>query len=440
MGSPSVIKNKQLYYEQIPDMSPQTVKIATLHNTFSLKKHGLKGTMEAYGNDSWDLSSIDIEIMHHYLPIMYGIIFLVGLIGNLMAIIVYLVKLRPWKSSSIIMVNLVVADLLYALSLPFLVQFYTTMNWTLGEFMCRFLRFCFHFNLYGSILFLTCLSIFRYIVVVHPLKAAQVQRKRWGISACLAVWAISLVEIGPMLTMITTQANGNTTACLDFASNDPEVVWWYGWLLTVVGYFLPLVVVLWCYCHIGNALGKSLSARRPSRMRTHKLTVMILVVLIACFLPYHILRVLRVASRRSATMSCLQRRIINAAYMLSRPLAGLNTLFNLALYTLAGDKFQQAFSSLVSRRKTSSSSKMAFQKNGKKLPSQSCRLVSSSHNPKTSSQTLEIHFEAIMPSMRVPETCKISKCDRGSQSWQSCEMLPGVLTHTAEKKREMDLR
>ncbi|XP_072541368.1 2-oxoglutarate receptor 1 [Salminus brasiliensis] len=312
--------------------------------------------METYANSSEDCLTIDLYIKHHYLPIMYGVIFLVGLVGNLMAIVVYLVKLRPWKSSSIIMVNLVVADLLYALSLPFLAQFYATKNWTLGEFMCRFLRFCFHFNLYGSILFLTCLSIFRYIVVVHPLKAAQVQRKRWGISACLAVWAISLVEIGPMLSMITTQDKGNATACLDFASNDPDVVWWYGWILTVLGFLLPLVVVCWCYSHIGNALGRSLSAKRPSRLRTHKLTVMILVVFVVCFLPYHILRVMRVHSLRSSMTSCLYRRGVNAAYTLSRPLAGLNTIFNLVLYTLSGDKFQQAFYSMVSRRKPSSSS------------------------------------------------------------------------------------
>uniref|UniRef100_A0A8B9K607 Oxoglutarate (alpha-ketoglutarate) receptor 1b n=1 Tax=Astyanax mexicanus TaxID=7994 RepID=A0A8B9K607_ASTMX len=171
-------------------------------------------TMEKHFNGSADCYTLDLYIKHHYLPIMYGVIFLVGVVGNLLAFTVYLVKLRPWKSSSIIMVNLVVADLLYTLSLPFLVQFYATMNWTLGEFMCRFLRFCFYFNLYGSILFLTCHSIFRYIAVVHPLKAAQIQRKRWGITVCLAVWAISLVEIGPMLSMITTKKKGITIPAL----------------------------------------------------------------------------------------------------------------------------------------------------------------------------------------------------------------------------------
>lgn len=307
--------------------------------------------MEVYDNESGVCLSVDLSIKHYYLPVTYGILFVVGFIGNLMAIIIYVVKLRPWKSGSIIMVNLAAADLMYALSLPFLVNFYITRNWKLGEFVCRLLRFCFHFNLYGSILFLTCFSVFRYVVVVHPLRAAQVQRTCWGASACLAIWAISLLEIGPMLSMITTQKDGNTTDCLDFASNDPETVWWYGWLLSVLGYLLPLVVVCWCYRHISSALGKSLSASRPSRVRAHRLTVIILAVFVICFLPYHILRVMRVGSLRSNVTSCLQKKIINDAYTLSRPLAGLNTFFNLALFTLAGDKFQQAFYSLISRRK-----------------------------------------------------------------------------------------
>lgn len=311
----------------------------------------IKLTMEVYDNDSGVCLSVDLSIKHYYLPAMYGIIFLVGFTGNLMAIIIYVVKLRPWKTGSIIMVNLAVSDLLYALSLPFLVNFYITRNWMLGEFMCRFLRFCFHFNLYGSILFLTCLSVFRYVVVVHPLRAAQVQRACWGVSACLTIWAISLLEIGPMLSMIMTKNDGNTTDCLDFASNEPETVWWYGWLLSVLGYLLPLVVVCWCYTQIRGALSNSLSASRPSRVRAYRLTVMILAVFVMCFLPYHILRLLRVGSLRSNVTSCLQKKIINDAYTLSRPLAGLNTFFNLGLFTLAGDKFQQAFYSLIFRRK-----------------------------------------------------------------------------------------
>ncbi|XP_052422373.1 2-oxoglutarate receptor 1-like [Carassius gibelio] len=311
--------------------------------------------MAGLETNSTDCFPVDEYIMAYYLPVMYSIISVVGIVGNFLVIIIYLVKLRPWKSSSIIMVNLAVADLLYSSSLPVLVHFYVTKNWTLGEFICRLIRFCFHYHLYGSILFLTCLSIFRYIAVVHPLKAAEILRKRWTILACLAVWVISLVEISPMLGMITVQQEDKMTKCLDFASNDPQVVWWYGWILTMFGYVFPLLVVCWSYTHIAGSLGSSISRNQPSRSRVRMLSILILVVFVLCFLPYHIMRLLRVDSLLRPAVSCMQRRGIHAVYILSRPLAGLNTFFNLALYTLAGDKFQQAFWSFVHRKGHTSS-------------------------------------------------------------------------------------
>uniref|UniRef100_A0A3Q0STV8 Oxoglutarate (alpha-ketoglutarate) receptor 1a, tandem duplicate 2 n=1 Tax=Amphilophus citrinellus TaxID=61819 RepID=A0A3Q0STV8_AMPCI len=160
----------------------------------------------------------------YYLPVAYSLIFIVGVAGNITSIGIYLTKLRPWKSSSIIMVNLAVADFLYVLTLPFLVYYYSTWEmWPLCKFMCRFVRFGFHFNLYGSILLLTCLAVFRYLVVIKPLSAAQIQQKRWGILACSAVWISSATEITPMLNMISVD---NNSKCLDFMLEVIRCVIW----------------------------------------------------------------------------------------------------------------------------------------------------------------------------------------------------------------------
>uniref|UniRef100_UPI0037E7A7A0 2-oxoglutarate receptor 1-like n=1 Tax=Semicossyphus pulcher TaxID=241346 RepID=UPI0037E7A7A0 len=289
-------------------------------------------------------TDIDQLMKRYYLPVAYGIIFIVGLVGNITSISIYMTKLRPWKSSSIIMVNLALTDLLYVLSMPFLVYYYSNGDsWTLGDFMCRFVRFGFHFNLYGSILFLTCFAIFRYVVVIQPLKAEQVQQKIWGIIACSVVWIVVAAEIAPMLTMISLEERDNKTYCLDFASTIPFEVRWYVWLLTTLGYLLPLVVVFMCYIGIVKELAKGPHTSSPCRVRARRVTVLILVVFVVCFLPYHILRVLRIETRRPQDAACMVERIVHAAYIISRPLAGLNTFFNLALYTLSGDKFRRAF-------------------------------------------------------------------------------------------------
>lgn len=146
-----------------------------------------------------------ISLKMHYLPVIYSIIFLVVFPGNAVAISTYIFKMLPWRSSTIIMLNLACTDLLYLTSLPFLIHYYTSgENWIFGEFMCKFIRFGFHFNLYSSILFLTCFSIFRYIVIIHPMSCFSIHKTRWTVVACAVVWIISLVAVMPMTFLITS--------------------------------------------------------------------------------------------------------------------------------------------------------------------------------------------------------------------------------------------
>lgn len=298
--------------------------------------------------DDHNCTSVDQFIQRYYLPLTYGLIFIVGLVGNMTSIGIYITKMRPWKSSNIILVNLALTDLLYVLSMPFLVFYYSNGDsWTLGDFMCRFVRFGFHFHLYGSILFLTCLAIFRYVVVVKPLLAVQVQQRFWGIMACSAVWIIAAAEIAPMWVIISFHELDNKTYCLDFASTIPvDDVRWYSLTLTVIGFLLPLIVVCICYITVVKQLARGPNTSSLCRMRARRVTMLILVVFVVCFLPYHILRVLRIEFRKVKEMPCIVEHVVRAAYIISRPLAGLNTFFNLALYTLSGDKFRRAFLSI----------------------------------------------------------------------------------------------
>ncbi|XP_035984329.1 2-oxoglutarate receptor 1 [Fundulus heteroclitus] len=299
-------------------------------------------------NDS--CTDLELVLKRCYLSVCYGIIFIVGLVGNLTSISIYLAKLRPWKSSSIIMVNLALTDLLYVLTMPFLVYYYSNEeSWLLGDFMCRFVRFAFHFHLYGSILSLCCVAIFRFVVVIQPLRVAQVQQKVWGIVACLGVWVVAAAEVTPMLTSLSLTHEDNMTFCVDFANTKPvSSIREYNWLLTALGFAVPLVLVFICYIGIVKRLISGSGPTSSSRMRARRVTILILVVFVLCFLPYHVLRVLWVETRIGSSSRCT-KNIVHAAYIISRPLAGFNTFFNLALYTLSGDNFKKAFLDIFCR-------------------------------------------------------------------------------------------
>ncbi|XP_051994023.1 2-oxoglutarate receptor 1-like [Xyrauchen texanus] len=301
-----------------------------------------------YGNSSSDnCTNVDSLMKRYYLPFTYSTIFIIGVVGNVTALFVYVFKVRPWKSSTIIMVNLVITDLLFMISMPFLAYYYShDDSWTLGILMCRFTRFMFHFNLYGSILFLTCLAIFRYVAIVHPMHQLNMKKKRWGVLACVLVWAVALAEISPIFNLFDMVTQNNKTYCLDLASNRIEVVWLYSWMLTVLGYLLPLVVVCLCYCRIMKELTKGPHTGSRTRVRARKLIVLILTCFTVCFFPFHVLRAWRIYTRTTPEVDCMLDHWVHAAYVISRPIAVLNIVLNLPLYTLSGDGFRQAFMDL----------------------------------------------------------------------------------------------
>uniref|UniRef100_A0A8C5LXY8 Oxoglutarate receptor 1 n=1 Tax=Leptobrachium leishanense TaxID=445787 RepID=A0A8C5LXY8_9ANUR len=281
----------------------------------------------------------------YFIPTLYCIIFIVGVPGNIIAISIYVTKMRPWRTSIIILLNLAITDLMHLSSLPFLVYNYTNQEqWTLGDFMCKLIRVTFHFNLYGSILFLTCFSIFRYFVIVHPMKFHSIHKRRWAVIACATVWVIALIEVLPMVILMSEVHD--TAACMDFTvSVGAYNLRWYNIFLTVIGFAVPLVVVTLCYTLINCSLANGPYTNDSYKRKARKLVVILLVVFYACFLPLHVLRAIRIETRQYPG-DCIYEKKIFTVYIASRPIASLNTFGNLLLYVAVGGNFQQAIQSI----------------------------------------------------------------------------------------------
>ncbi|KAM9246314.1 2-oxoglutarate receptor 1-like [Leptosomus discolor] len=283
-----------------------------------------------------------------YLSVLYGLIFLVCFPGNIVTIFVYFAKMRPWKSSTIIMLNLAITDLLYIATLPFFIHYSANgNNWIFGDFMCKFIHFCFYFNMYSGIIFLSYFSIFRFFVVVYPIKCFFVQKRRWAVVTCVVVWMISLVAISPLGILIATRHTQNRTICLDLASaEDLDTSRWYNWLLTIFAFFLPLLMVTLCYVLIIYTLATGPHTQASYKQKARRLTVVLLVVFYVCFLPFHIFRGIWL-ELRVWPVSCHLKNMILFMLIIAKPLAALNTFGNLLLYVVTGDNFQQAILSLL---------------------------------------------------------------------------------------------
>ncbi|NXT02102.1 SUCR1 protein, partial [Jacana jacana] len=281
----------------------------------------------------------------YYLSTMYSFVFIFGFIGNAIAGFGYIFCLKNWKSGNIYLFNLSLSDLLFLCTLPILVNSYSRGQWAKESVLCHSNRFLLHANLYSSILFLTIISIDRYMLIKCPFREHFLQKKKAALIISVAIWIGVILELLPLMYFLEPITPANNYKCLDYASSGDAVKnLIYSMFLTVFGFLIPLVIMCCFYVKMVLFL-KNRSEQLSSLLALEKpLTLVILTVVIfsLLFTPYHIMRNVRLASRIPAlNVSVCTQGIINSVYIITRPIAFLNSAINPVFYFVMGDHFRE---------------------------------------------------------------------------------------------------
>ncbi|XP_069550458.1 P2Y purinoceptor 4-like [Brachyistius frenatus] len=302
------------------------------------------------------------EFKYILLPVSYSLVFVFGFVLNATALWLFL-KMRPWKPSTVYMFHLGLSDFLYVLSLPTLIYYYANRShWPFGVAVCKIVRFLFYANLYCSILFLTCISVHRYLGICHPIKALTLVKSRHAHFVCGMVWGVVTVCLVPNLIFVTTSRRDNDTLCHDTTSQEAfhEYVD-YSSVVMVLLFVIPFMVIVVCYCLMARALCRprqGLPANRQgaaARQKSIKLIIVVLVVFAVSFVPFHITRTLYYTSR-VLDLNCEFLNIVNFTYKITRPLASINSCIDPILYFLAGDHYRSKMMSVLTGKRQMTSS------------------------------------------------------------------------------------
>ncbi|XP_014046356.2 C-C chemokine receptor type 4-like isoform X2 [Salmo salar] len=127
-----------------------------------------------------------------FIPTFYTINFLLSVVGNGLVLCIIYKYEKLTSVTNIFLLNLVISDLLFASSLPFLATYYSS-EWIFGPFMCKLVGSMYFIGFYSSILFLTLMTFDRYLAVVHAINAAKQRRKIYACVSSAVVWCISLL-------------------------------------------------------------------------------------------------------------------------------------------------------------------------------------------------------------------------------------------------------
>ncbi|CAI5693895.1 unnamed protein product [Oreochromis niloticus] len=239
------------------------------------------------------------------LPVSYTLVFVIGLALNATALYVIVFRTKRWKPSTIYMFNLTVCDTLYIFTLPFLIYYYADKNdWPFSELFCKLIRFLFYANLYGSILFLSCISLHRFVGICYPVRSLNWVSARQARLVSMAVWACVLFCQAPVLYFSRTRDVNTERICHDTTSPelfDDFLV--YSSVISVLMFALPFMVVMVCnglmvrkLLDTGWGSGArteeergGLTAQR-SKQKSVKMIIIVLAAFMLCFLPFHLTR------------------------------------------------------------------------------------------------------------------------------------------------------
>ncbi|XP_044208478.1 P2Y purinoceptor 1-like [Thunnus albacares] len=128
--------------------------------------------------------------------------------------------------------------------------YFMKSKWIFGDAFCKITRFCFNLNLYGSIGFLTCISVYRYLAIVHPVRMMGRLTVTHSVAISIMVWL--LVSIQSLPDMFYTKTFGNTTGKCYGTTHDTYVEEYLKYSLgrTLTGFCIPFLITLGCYGHV----------------------------------------------------------------------------------------------------------------------------------------------------------------------------------------------
>ncbi|KAM9033023.1 P2Y purinoceptor 2-like [Sarcophilus harrisii] len=292
-------------------------------------------------NGSWGAGRCHVaeDYKRVYLPVTYSLVLALGLPLNGAVLWLAWCRTRRWSCSTIYLANLMVADLLYLATLPFLIVNYSLGDrWPFGAALCRLVRFLFYTNLYGSVLLLTCISVHRFLGVCYPVRSLALRTRRLARRGAGAAWALVVAQALPTLAFSETGARAGRTVCYDLSRPDNFGRFFaYGALLTFSGFVLPFLVILVCSWLMVRSLLRPAEARAGAGARAKSVRTLLAVcgLFALCFGPFHVTRSVYLVFRLRDT-SCALLTGLSAAYKLWRPLVGLSSCLNPVLFFLCG--------------------------------------------------------------------------------------------------------
>ncbi|XP_051555227.1 chemokine XC receptor 1-like [Myxocyprinus asiaticus] len=290
-----------------------------------------------YGDEICDKINV-VQFGAAVTPIVFTIVIVFSCVGNTLVIWV-LVKYENLKSlTNTFLLNLALSDLIFTFGLPFWAYYYM-YGWTFGDPACKTVNFVFYTGYYSSIIFLTVLTVHRYVAVVYPMSMVISKKSLHCYVTSAVIWIISLCAAVPQakFNTVVSLPNDETMQYCDF---DRQVNWkLMGTYLQNSFFLVAFVIITFCYSQI---LGRLLRPTSHTRNKTVRLILCIVVFFFLGWGPYNVAIFLDslISWEISPFNECNVSITVDYLMYISRMVAFSHCCLNPVFYVFVGIKFR----------------------------------------------------------------------------------------------------
>lgn len=285
------------------------------------------------------------------LAVLYAIIFVPGLIGNLVALWVFLFVHSKKNSVRVFLINIALADLLLMVCLPFRVLYHSQGNrWRLSPILCNVVGNLFYMNMYISITFLGMISIDRYLKIHRGMEMDSRLSTKWSSTICALTW---IGALGMTLPVVMSKNHAQSDKCFHYKQLIDAKWKAYINIALMVVFWLVFIALMASYMKIGLKLRRR-SINNPdfphaSHFKsTAQKSFFILFLFTVCFVPYHLVRIFYIKTQITDT-SCFWRGVADNANEIALVLSAFNSCLDPVMYFLLSSAVRKEVLCLVGR-------------------------------------------------------------------------------------------
>ncbi|KAM9516588.1 substance-P receptor [Guaruba guarouba] len=280
--------------------------------------------------------------------VAYALIVVVSVVGNVVVMWIILAHKRMRTVTNYFLVNLAFAEASMS-AFNTVVNFtYAIHNeWYYGLLYCKFHNFFPIAAVFASIYSMTAIALDRYMAIIHPLQprlSATATKVVIGI-----IWLLAFLLAFPQgYYSVMEELPGRLVCLVEWPEHSTNLYGkTYHFCMTILIYFLPLLVIGCAYTVVGITLWASeipgdSSDRYHDQVSAKRKVVKMMIIVVCtfalCWLPYHIYFTLQYFNPE-----WYLQKFIQQVYLAIMWLAMSSTMYNPIIYCCLNDRFRVGF-------------------------------------------------------------------------------------------------